>query len=61
MGVAEDHALNIRVPSDLYEQLRKRAFEQRRSQADIVRDALARYLERSGNDRSDGRNTAAQR
>jgi hypothetical protein len=40
----EDHALSVRLPNDLYEKLRRTAFEQRTSQADIVRQALTEYL-----------------
>lgn len=54
MEVVEDHAINIRVPNALYEQLRQYAFDQRRSQSDVVRDALARYLERSPDERTNG-------
>jgi predicted DNA-binding protein len=51
MAVAEDHALNVRVPTELYEQLRKYAFDNRCSQADIVRDALKQFFERSPDER----------
>ena len=40
MMTADDRALNVRLPSELYEQLRRYAFEKRRSQADVIREAL---------------------
>lgn len=55
MAVADEQALSVRVPKDLYEQLRKHAFEQRRSHADVIRDALKQYLngEDGANERRD--------
>jgi predicted DNA-binding protein len=37
-------AMTIRLPADLYERLRKKAFDTRRKQIEIVREALERYL-----------------
>jgi len=34
----------VRLPTDLYEALRRRAFEQRRSHVEIIREALAAWL-----------------
>lgn len=34
----------LRIPDDLYEQLRRRSFESRRSQQEIMLEALAEYL-----------------
>ena len=35
----------VRVPEDLYEALRKRAFDEHRSVADVIREALRHFLE----------------
>ena len=35
----------VRLPNDLYEALRKRAFEERRPVAEVIREALRRLLE----------------
>lgn len=39
------HALTIRIPDDLAELLRTAAFTQRRPAVDIIRTALAGYLD----------------
>jgi predicted transcriptional regulator len=41
---AEDHVLSVRLSHDLYEQLRRLAFDRHASQADIIRAALQQYL-----------------
>ncbi|WP_324716434.1 hypothetical protein U7230_13905 [Carboxydochorda subterranea] len=41
----EHVAMNIRLPKDLWERLRRYAFEHHRRQADVIRDALARFLD----------------
>jgi hypothetical protein len=35
----------VRLPDDLYEALRKRAFEEHRAVAEVIREALYRLLE----------------
>jgi predicted DNA-binding protein len=40
-----DVRTNIILPTELYERLRRAAFDERRSQTAIVRDALKRYLD----------------
>ena len=35
----------VRLPNDLYEALRKRAFEEHRAVAEVIREALRRFLE----------------
>jgi predicted DNA-binding protein len=44
MVTTVDRALNVRLPVDLYEALRKFAFDHRRSQAEVVREALQRFF-----------------
>lgn len=51
MVTVEDHALSVRLPNELYEQLRRTAFERRISQADIVREALTRFFKEDGDGR----------
>jgi predicted DNA-binding protein len=41
---AEDHALSVRLPQPLYEQLRRFAFERHIAQAVVIREALERFL-----------------
>lgn len=36
--------LNMKIPIDLHEALRTRAFEEKRSQAELVRRAIRAYL-----------------
>ncbi len=35
----------VRLPEDLYEALRRRAFEERRPVAELIREALRRFLD----------------
>jgi hypothetical protein len=42
-GCMDAQAITVRLPRDLYEWLRQAAFEQRRSQASIIADALETY------------------
>lgn len=42
----ETQAITVRLPTDLYEQLRLEAFETRNSQADIIREALTERYKR---------------
>ena len=37
-------AIHVRVTDEQYEELRRLAYEQRRSQAEIIREALEQYL-----------------
>lgn len=39
---------NLWVPAALADDLRQRAFEERRAEAEIMRDALRRYLRNGG-------------
>lgn len=39
---------NLWVPAALAEELRRRAFEERRAEADIIREALRRHLRNGG-------------
>ena len=36
--------LNMKIPNDMHEALRKRAFDEKRSQAELVRRAIRAYL-----------------
>ena len=40
--------VNVRFDRGLHDRLRQAAFEQRRKQSDIVREALREYLDRLG-------------
>jgi predicted DNA-binding protein len=42
---AEDRAVSVRLPVELYEQLRRFAFDQRITQVEVIREALRRFLE----------------
>ncbi len=42
--MSEQIAMTVRLPADLYERLRRFAFDSHRKQAEIVREALERYL-----------------
>lgn len=44
MMTAESRALNVTIPTELYERLRQFAFDHRRSQAEVVREALKFYF-----------------
>jgi metal-responsive CopG/Arc/MetJ family transcriptional regulator len=44
MRSVEERAISVRLPSELYELLRRFAFDRRISQAEIIRAALQRYL-----------------
>lgn len=46
--VVKDSVIGIRAYEDQAEWLRTAAFMERRSQADIIRDALDEYIERHG-------------
>lgn len=47
MVAVEDHALSVRLSDELYEQLRRFAFERRITQADVIREALKRFMKES--------------
>ena len=44
---ADEQAITVRLPVALYEQLRREAFDSRRSQAAIIREALAKRYEQA--------------
>jgi predicted DNA-binding protein len=44
MAAVEDHVLSVRLNPDLYELLRQFAFDQRKPQADVIREALRNHL-----------------
>lgn len=46
MVATDDHALSLRLPRELYETLRRFAFEHRISQAEVIREALMRFFEK---------------
>ena len=48
MATEEDHALSVRLPEELYERLRRYAFERRVPQAAVIRTALENHLESNG-------------
>ncbi len=43
-----DQSLYVKIPIDLYELLREYAYERKISKREVVRDALASYLEKRG-------------
>ncbi|MBI4614016.1 MAG: hypothetical protein HY720_10445 [Planctomycetes bacterium] len=47
-------AMIVRLPEDLHEGLRRHAFEERTSIADLTRRAVAEFLQRSGPSRRRG-------
>ena len=40
--------VNVRFDRELHDRLRRAAFEQRRKQSDILREAVREYLDRRG-------------
>lgn len=43
--MVDSQAMTIRLPKDLYEKLRREAFERRVPMVTLITDALAAYLE----------------
>ena len=44
----QDHKFNLIVPKEMYEHLRKMAYENRQPIAEIIREAVDRYIKDKG-------------